>query len=186
MIKNIKLFIKVEEQINRRLSPNKPSNEKLLFGKINDNIASAIDTRMNRLIDMETNENSPLYSLIEVYIRRLKNDKYIKKNGEINGASFCRDAFIDKSTWSDIRYGNIVPNKKTLLKLIIALRLSEDEANDLMAMGSNSLNPSDPRDIVILALIDIKCYDIYDVYDVLEEYGKNGKRKFENIYDMKE
>lgn len=179
MIKNVNLLISIEERINQRLASSKQTNEKFVYKKINDEIAEAIDKRI-----AEASEDNALYSLILVYIRRLNNEKYMRKNGEINEAAFYRDAFIDKSTWSDIRWGKILPNKKTLLKLIIALRLSEDEANELMAMGSNSLNPSDPRDIIILALIDIKCYDVYDVYDVLEEYGKNGKRKFENIYDI--
>ncbi|MCD7824137.1 MAG: hypothetical protein LUG86_09025 [Oscillospiraceae bacterium] len=181
-----KLLVEVEESINRRICRSKQHIEDATLQKVSSDVALAVENRINQMPQPGEGDDSPLYSLIVIFIRRLHNDKYMKKNGEVNGAAFCRDAFIDKSTWTSIRYGSIVPKKETLLKLVIALRLSENEANSLMMMGSNSLNPSDPRDLVILALIDIKCYDIYDVYEVLEEYGKNGKRQFENIYDMKE
>lgn len=178
---NSNLLVSIEERINKRRTYALYTCKSSAFKKIDDRIVKAIDDRI-----MANKNCDTLYSAILMYLKRLNNPKYQRKNGEINEAAFYRDAFIDKSTWSDIRWGKIVPNKKTLLKLVIALRLSEEEANVLMALGSNSLNSSDPRDIVVLALIDIKCYDICDVYDVLEEYGKNGKEKFDNIYDIRE
>ena len=100
-------------------------------------------------------------------------------------AAFYKYAYIDKSTWSELRWNLVVPKKKTLLKLIIALRLNEEEAEDLMRRGSSSFNPKDLRDQIILALIDIQCYNPDDVYEVLEEYRLHGSQKFENIYDSK-
>ena len=60
--------------------------------------------------------------------------------------------------------------------------MNEKDANEVMRLGHNSLRLSDPRDRIILALIDTRCYDIYTVYDVLEEYGKYGKQPFSNIF----
>ncbi|MCD7883979.1 MAG: hypothetical protein LUI87_09830 [Lachnospiraceae bacterium] len=139
-----------------------------------------MDAVENRMQQHETQKS--LYDLILFYIKRLGKSRFFFKNGELNAAAFYQYAQIDKSTWSQLKYGTATPKKETLLKLVIALRLSVDEAEDFMVKGSNSLNPNDPRDLVILALLDVKCYEIGDVYEVLEEYGKNGVRKFENIY----
>lgn len=123
-----------------------------------------------------------LYDTILHYIKRLNNPDFFSKLGNIKEAAFYEYALIDKSTWSSIKYNTIIPSKKTLLKLVIALRLNETEAKDLLRKGSNSFDLKDMRDQVILALIDIKCYDITDVYEVLEEYRNKGPKKFDNIY----
>lgn len=141
-----------------------------------------IDAQINsRLQAMEYEES--LYDIVIRYIQRLNNENFFKKNGEVNDAAFYRYACIDKSTWSDIKYSQVLLKKKTLLKLIIALRLNEEEAEDLLRRGSSGFDPKDIRDQIILALIDIRCYEIEDVYEVLEEYRTKGSQKFQNIYD---
>lgn len=123
-----------------------------------------------------------LYDTVLKYIARMRNPYFIKKSGKLDEAGFYTYARIDKNTWSNLRWGKTLPKKETLLKLIIALRLNMDEANKLMHKASNSLTDIDPRDRIIMALIDIRCYDIEDVYEILEDYGKNGAQPFKNIY----
>lgn len=141
-----------------------------------------IDAHISSRLDAMVCEDS-LYDVVIRYIKRLNNENFFKKNGEVNDAAFYRYACIDKSTWSDLKYSQVVLKKKTLLKLVIALRLNEEEAEDLLRRGSSGFDPKDIRDQIILALIDIRCYEIEDVYEVLEEYRKKGKQKFQNIYD---
>jgi len=171
-----KLLCAVEEYRNgRRLhAPAYPKTE-----KIDEEIAAVIDQRIHVGMDEES-----LYELVLRYIRRLNNDNFYRKNGNLNEAAFYQQALIDKSTWSELRWNQVVPTKKTLLKLVIALHLNEAEATELMHKGSSSFDPKDIRDQIILALIDLRRYDICEVYDVLEEYRLNGPRPFENIYTM--
>lgn len=151
--------------------------------------AQKIDPKVKAMVQLrmaQGEKETTLFERIEKYLRRLDNKNFYKKNGELNEAAFCRYAMIDKSTWSSLRYNLIVPKKKTLLKLVIALKLNEKEAEDLLHRGSNSFDMKDLRDQVILALIDIQCYNIEDVYEVLEEYRNHGTQSFENIYDTKD
>lgn len=144
-----------------------------------------IDIEISNRIELRTKQSAEevsFYEFLVPLIKRSKSPSFVKSNGEVNGAKFYTYARIDKSTWSNIRWNLITPNKNTLLKLIIALKLNEEEANELMRRGSNSLNPKDQRDLVILALIDLKVYDIETVYNVLEVYGKRGAVHFDNIY----
>jgi len=175
---NAWLLLAVEEAIQKR--------RKMLAGtqpvqKIDPKVKEMVQRRID-----QGKKEATLFDLIETYLRRLDNKNFYKKNGELNEAAFCRYAMIDKSTWSSLRYNLIVPKKKTLLKLVIALKLNEDEAADLMHKGRNSFDLKDLRDQIILALIDIRCYDIEEVYEVLEEYRSHGAQPFENIYDTKD
>ena len=68
---------------------------------------------------------------------------------------------------------------------MIALQLSEKEAQDLLKKASWSFNKSDYRDRVIIALLHVRCFDPRKAAWLLEEYGKNERHPFRNIYDMK-
>jgi hypothetical protein len=77
------------------------------------------------------------------------------------------------------------PSKETLLKIVIGLRLNEDEARDLLSLEGNGFRSNDKRDNVLLACMECGYYEIEEVYEILEEYGGvvvNGKRLFQNIY----
>ena len=171
-------LLEVEEAIARRASRmpvyDQPSQ------KVDPQVARLVELRM-----VHGQKEATLYEKILEYIRRLNNPAFFRKNGEIKESGFYKYAYIDKSTWSELRWNIVVPKKKTLLKLVIALRLNEEEAVDLLRRGSNSFNPKDLRDQIILALIDLQCYNPDEVYAVLEEYRLHGSQKFENIYDSK-
>lgn len=169
---NIILLSKIEEYLN-----NHP-----ISGLLGGVYTEKINPRIERAIERRQEEQKSLYDFLCVWLEKRK---WIKKSGKLDEAGFYKYAMVDKNTWSNIRWNKGLPSKETLLKLIIALKMNEQEANELMRKGSNALNPLDARDRIILALIDIGCYDILDVYDVLEEYGKNPSKTencFENIY----
>ena len=172
MMKNKQLLIRVEESLNRR---RKKAYPVLFHYKVDPRIAQAVLTREKKAESAGT-----LYDYVCDMIRR--QPRFVKKSGKLDEAGFYAYARIDKTTWSNLRWGLRVPSKETLLKLVFALRLTEEEANILMAKGHDSLDETDPRDRIVLALLDIGCYDIEEVYEVLEEYGTNGVHPFKNIY----
>lgn len=169
-MKDQMLLTRVDRALARRAA-----REEMRIGKVSPQVEAAVKLREKRASDAGS-----LYDYVRERMRR--QPRFVKKNGQPDEAGFYAYARIDKSTWSSLRWNQRLPSKETLLKLVIALRLNEEEANELMRRGSNSLNESDPRDRVILALLDIACYEIEDVYDVLEEYGTNGAQPFKNIY----
>ena len=170
------LFRKVDECLQKKLASPIPFN--FTTAKVSVDVGNRIGQRFRTM-----EQEDSLYDVVVRYVKRLNDIRFYFKNGEVNDAAFYRYACIDKSTWSDLKHSLIVPKKKTLLKLVIALRLNEREAVDLMRRGSNSFDPKDMRDQIILSLIDLSCYEIEDVYEVLEEYRNKGPQKFENIYD---
>ncbi|MCI7813053.1 MAG: hypothetical protein SO016_08515 [Lachnospiraceae bacterium] len=167
-------ILQVEERLNTKYQVEKiyPSTPNMVF-KYRDALEDAL-------------KNHPmgesLYEMICRWIERMRNPYFVKKNGKLDEAGFYTYAMIDKNTWSNIRWNKTVPKKETLLKLIIALKLNRREADELMNKASNSLTDSDPRDRIIMALIDIQCYEIEEVYEILEEYGKDAEHPFPNIY----
>lgn len=162
-------------QVEAALARREKRAQQPCFGKVSQQVQEAVRQR-----EKKATTAGSLYSYVQEQMRRQV--RFVKKNGALDEAGFYAYARIDKSTWSGLRWNLRNPSKETLLKLVFALRLTEAEANELMKRGSNSLNESDPRDLVVLALLDIGCYDIEDVYDVLEEYGTNGAHPFKNIY----
>ena len=114
-----------------------------------------------------------------------KFEKFLKKSGKTDEKKFYDYAQIDKNTWSNIRLKARGITKEGALKLVIALQLSEKEAQELLKKASWSFNKSDYRDRVIIALLHVRCFDPRKAAWLLEEYGKNERHPFRNIYDMK-
>lgn len=169
-----KLLIRIEEALNRR-TPN------CVMQKLDADIHGALEDAIKKRGDGQPEET--LYSFV---CKKLKEQNFVKKSKLLDEAGFYTYAQISSNTWSNLRWGNGTPSKETLLKLIIGLRMNEADANKVMELGNNELRLSDPRDRLVLALIDIRCYDIYTVYDAMEEYGKHGAKPFANIYHFTE
>ena len=161
------LFQKIEASLARRSAP--------VFQKVDLRVEQAIAARERRAAASGT-----LYTYVCGILQR--QNRFIKKSGKLDESGFYAYARIDKTTWSNLRWNLRIPSKETLLKLIFALRLNEADARELMTRGSNSLNEADPRDRIVLALLDVGCYEIEAVYEVLEEYGTRGAVPFRNIY----
>lgn len=134
-------------------------------------------------------EETTLYEDICQYINRINQgastEKFLKKSGKTDEKKFYDYAQIDKNTWSNIRLKARGITKESALKLVIALQLSEKEAQELLKKASWSYNKSDYRDRVIIALLHVRCFDPRKAAWLLEEYGKNERHPFRNIYDMK-
>lgn len=174
-----KILYAVEEYLNGARARGRAAFA--LVQKVDTQIAEIVRQRM----DLGTQDET-LYKFILRNIRRMNDPKFYRKNGNLNESAFYQYAIIDKSTWSELRWNQVVPTKKTLLKLVVALRLNESEAEELMHKGSSSFDPKDIRDQIILVMIQLRHYEIEEVYDVLEEYRLNGPQPFENIYSTRD
>lgn len=185
---DISILVTVEEYLNRqKVRRGIPSA--VILQKVDPSIIDCI----NRRLDPDDPNKRPsvkeptIYEDAIRYVKRLNDPRFLRKNGDVKEATFYQYAYIDKSTWSDMKWGNITPSKKTLLKLILALRLSEEEAVELLAKGKSGFESEDMQDQVILALVEIQSakYDLKvdDMVEILDYYRINGPKPYDSIYD---
>lgn len=169
--------------------------EALNCGARAETSAAKVNTKLVELINAQLNQasgvpESTIYEDAVFYIKRLGDSRFLRKNGGIKEAAFYQYAYIDKSTWSELKWNQITPSKKTVLKLALALKLSEAETEALLAKAHHAFDPSELQDQVILALIDLRngAYklDVDGIIEVLEYYQRNGPRPFDSIYDTPE
>ncbi len=193
-----KILMEIEEYINTRfcnVSLELPDNcvnaPTAFYFMPNDDFYNELDKSLMKKQKGEFGY-SKLYCILLEYIARLdRTDFYFKsgdKKGELNGAGFCAYAQIDDSSWSNIKWGTGNIKKETLLKIIVALKLSEQDAKIIMEQGSSGFSDSDFRDQLMLALINCKEWremDYIVVYEIMERYRNDGlpEHRFKNIYD---
>ena len=165
-----KIIVQIEERINAR-------SGRGMLRKVDPELRNAVDTALNSRVDCGV--DTSFYSYL---CGELKKRGFVKKSGLLDEGGFYDYAQISSNTWSNIRWNKGTPSKETLRKLVFALKMNEEDATELLRRGHDAFDETDPRDRVLLALIDIRCYDIYKVYEVLEEYGQHGKQPFRNLY----
>lgn len=136
-------------------------------------------------IDDAIRRHGQKQSAVDYVFRLLPERGFRLTNGEADWVRFYKYARIEADVWSTFSSGTHRPSKETLLKIIIGLRLNEDEANELLSLEGSGFRSNDKRDNVLLACMECGYYEIEDVYEILEEYGGvavSGKRLFQNIY----
>ena len=136
-------------------------------------------------IDDAIRRHGQRQSAVDYVFRLLPEHGFRLTNGEADWVRFYKYARIEADVWSTFSSGAHQPSKETLLKIIIGLRLNEEEACELLSLAGNGFRGDDKRDNVILACMECGYYEVEDVYEILEEYGGvivNGKRLFQNIY----
>ena len=180
------LLIEIEEALNTRRWA------ALSAAKINGELISMINSQLD--CPSGTPE-STIYEDVIYYIKRLGDVRFLRKSGELKEAAFYQYAHIDKSTWSGLKWNQLTPSKKTVLKLILALKLSEEEARALLDKAHHSFALSDDQedyaqDKLILALINLDRkkfdLDVDQIIEVLYYYQHNGTKPFDSIYDTQE
>ncbi|MCF7931905.1 MAG: macro domain-containing protein [Acholeplasmataceae bacterium] len=82
-----------------------------------------------------------------------------------------KDANLTKQHFSKIRSSDTYkPKKDTILALCVAMRLSLDETEDLLASAGFVLSSSDKADMIVRFFIESKVYDIYEINLALYDY----------------
>lgn len=185
---HIEDFVEIEEILNQR--NNKKHVDSLMVGsyKFDSKIIDEIKSHIKDSVEADLEMTRPLYDEIIIYIKRLNDSRYIRKNGEVKEATFYQDARIDKSTWSDIKWNQITPSKKTLLKLILALNLTHKEAEALLERGKEKFDPEDIQDQIIEAIMIVRekhALTVQDIEDILFEYQEMyaNTKPFDCIYE---
>lgn len=134
-----------------------------------------------------------IYENVIGYIKVLDNSsRFLKGKGEVKEEVFYEYAYIDNTTWNNIKkYKNIdskkvTPSKKTILKLILALKMDKTEADDMLSRVNERFDYNDTQDKVICAIIETGykyIYEVDQIVEILDFYKKNSVKPFISIYD---
>lgn len=125
---------------------------------------------MSSAMPVNRNIDNLMDQLEETFSQRLL--RMIDERGMTDSEAYTK-AYVDRRHFSKIRKDvNYVPNKKTVLAFTIALKLSLDEAKDLLASAGFALSRSSKTDIIVAYFLQNKIYDMFEINDVLDAYGQ--------------
>ena len=88
----------------------------------------------------------------------------------MNDVEVYRRANIDRRLFSKIRKKKYKPSKQTALALAIALELTIEETEHLLAYAGYSLSPTHSFDVIVAHSIRRGRYDINKINEVLHQY----------------
>ena len=94
-------------------------------------------------------------------------DKTGKKDSEV-----YKKAGMDRRLFSKIRSNKeYVPAKKTVIALCLALELSREDADALLASAGYSLSRASDFDLIVAFCIEKQMFDFANINEVLEHFG---------------
>jgi hypothetical protein len=95
--------------------------------------------------------------------------KFIDDNNQVD-AEVYKKALLDRRLFSKIRSNqDYHPNKKTIIALLLALKLELEQSLQLLKAAGYSLSESSVFDLVIVYCVTHKIYDLDKVNEILEE-----------------
>jgi hypothetical protein len=82
-------------------------------------------------------------------------------------------AHVDRKLFSKIRSDpHYQPKKATVLAFALALRLSPEQAQELLASAGFALSASAPADLIVRFFLERGVYDLFQVNDALDAFGQ--------------
>jgi hypothetical protein len=95
--------------------------------------------------------------------------KFIDDNNQVD-AEVYKKALLDRRLFSKIRSNqDYHPNKKTVIALLLALKLELEQGLQLLKAAGYSLSESSVFDLVIVYCVTHRIYDLDKVNEILEE-----------------
>jgi hypothetical protein len=95
--------------------------------------------------------------------------KFIDDNNQVD-AEVYKKALLDRRLFSKIRSNeDYHPNKKTVIALLLALKLELEQGLQLLKAAGYSLSESSVFDLVIVYCVTHKLYDLDKVNEILQE-----------------
>ncbi len=166
----IKKIIRIENTLNARQAPDAP----LCYRPGNHDLDDAFAAR-------ENNE-----TLIKYIIQELPKRGFRDKDGMPDYVRFYKSSYISSYTWHTLISGKSKPGYKTIRRIIIGLKLDEEEAHWLMSLAGQGFNPADAADNLFLSCIECGYNTPEEVNDIFNYYAEmypDGKERFPNPYD---
>ena len=91
----------------------------------------------------------------------------------ISDVTAYKKSNIDRKLFSKIRSNRVYnPTKRTVLAFTIGLRLSIDEAQDLLARAGYAFSPCHKRDLIVMWFLEKRQYDINQVNAALFDFDQ--------------
>ncbi|MDR0861880.1 MAG: hypothetical protein LBN30_03775 [Oscillospiraceae bacterium] len=97
--------------------------------------------------------------------------RLIDRSG-MTDADVYKRALIDRRLFSKIRKKNYTPSKPTVLALAVALELTLDETEDLLACAGYTLSRNSTFDVIVEYYIVNGKYNIYRINELLFEHDQ--------------
>ena len=91
----------------------------------------------------------------------------------LEDAEVYRRADIDRKLFSKIRCNeDYTPRKRTILALVVALRLNADDARDLLGSAGYTVSNSSKTDVIVSFCLENEVYDMIEVNARLDHFGE--------------
>lgn len=96
----------------------------------------------------------------------------IISNKGLRETDVYHSVFMDRKLFNKIRNDpNYQPSKRTALQIVIALKLSVPEAQELLEKAGYALSHCSKTDLIVECCIRQGVYDIFDINDMLDSFG---------------
>lgn len=97
--------------------------------------------------------------------------QFMEKEG-LTDAEVYNAAYIDRRHFAKLKKQGAAPKKRTVLALILGLRLNKKEAEQFLAAAGYAFSNADPTDIIIQYFLEKHRYDVAIINSYLFEYGQ--------------
>lgn len=134
-----------------------------------DNNMSEVHNSVETMLSESKHMHNPFYTLL---------CNHLDRKGYKTDAEFYNSILMSRQCFSRLRSGTSMPSKKTVLLLIVGLRLNYAEALEFLHTAGYTFKRSDKRDAIISFIIQNYNYNLDMVNDILYRFGVS------TLYDL--